>query len=201
MRHGHGYGWGRAGDAGRLTLADMRHSAATESGKRDPLGERLESVTEARKAGHNRMIYTRADGRRAFRLIHTDVVTVLPSGRVLIQTGGWASMTTRRAIMEGLEALGCKGAYTSHTGSDGRAYPKAKRGVWNVGNVWGALNGAENSLMVGRYGEPEPPHGFDSFERRAIPFDGRVSFERNRDGSVKLASIKRDTAAKIRLNA
>lgn len=194
-RHGHGYGYGRAGDAGRLTVADMRHSAAVEAGKRDPLGNVLELLPSDRasyhKAGHNRLDYYRLDGRRAFRLIHTDIVTRLTDGRILLQTGGWSSMTTRRGFLEGLERLCGR-----------RAVNWSETERWHVVNVWGGGKRGEyeNTLVLGRCRKGEGPNG-EKFERMAIPFDGWISWRPYKDGAVNLATLKRDSRVKIKENA
>lgn len=62
-------------------------------------------AVKAKKAGHNRIVWHDANGDRHFRLIHTDIMTAHADGRVTIRTGGWNTMTTRRAIAQAAVAL------------------------------------------------------------------------------------------------
>lgn len=82
--HGFGHGGGR-----RYTKDDLLPPDAEDG----------------RKAGHNRVTFTYPDGSRAFRLYFTDVVRVFPNGDIVLDDGGYPTMTTRRAIGEGVEAL------------------------------------------------------------------------------------------------
>lgn len=78
---------------------------------------------DARKAGHNRLIWTDAEGGRHFRLHRTDVVSVSPDGRTMtLRDGGYETMTTRRAMSEGMQALvpAAAGKYWGVWGNRGR---------------------------------------------------------------------------------
>ncbi len=88
---------------GRLTKEQLTPSLAAAS----------------RKAGHNRVIWTRANGEQRYRLIGTDVVVRYPDGTFLLDDGGYPTMTTRRAMLQGLAALGCK--MNPNLGGDKRA--------------------------------------------------------------------------------
>lgn len=77
------------------------------SGKRWKLGEGLpDGASQIKREGHNRQSYTMPDGTRRFRLHATDVVVLSADGlTVTLDDGGYATMTTRRAMSEGVEAL------------------------------------------------------------------------------------------------
>lgn len=51
---------------------------------------------------HNRIVQTLEDGTVRFVLHDTAVVTRHPDGSITLDDGGWRTMTTRRAMMEGL---------------------------------------------------------------------------------------------------
>lgn len=78
---------------------------------------------DARKAGHNRLIWTDAEGGRHYRLHRTDVVSVSPDGWTMtLADGGYATMTTRRAMAQGMAALvpAAAGKYWGVYGNKGR---------------------------------------------------------------------------------
>lgn len=85
------YGQYSENSPGKLTKADMLPYSG---------------VVESKKVGHNRVIYTHANGERRFRLIHADILTFDPvEGVYTVDTGGYSTMTTRRAIGEAIEAF------------------------------------------------------------------------------------------------
>lgn len=55
--------------------------------------------------GHNRVVYTAPDRTRRFMLHTTDVVTLNNDGTVTLDDGGWPTLTTRRAMTEGIFEL------------------------------------------------------------------------------------------------
>lgn len=69
-------------------------------------GERWEDY---RKAGHNRVLWLHEDGSVRFRLHLTDVVIWHKDGSVTVQTGGFETVTTRKAITEALLGFNCYG--------------------------------------------------------------------------------------------
>lgn len=149
-------------------------------------------LTQTKKAGHNRLLYTRDDGTRGFMLHQTTVAQTTADGRVLIQTGGWASMTTRRAILEGVEALDAAGAFNRPRKVaewSERTYRPQKAGTWAFRNVWGGSSyGTENAALFGH----------SDGRQIIVPFDGWLSYRRNKDGGVNINSIRRDSGEAIR---
>lgn len=55
-------------------------------------------VTASKLPARNTLDYTTADGVRRVRLHDTDIVEIHPDGRVVIETGGWNTLTTRGRI-------------------------------------------------------------------------------------------------------
>lgn len=53
---------------------------------------------------HNTVEYERENGERVIRLHLTDIVTFKPNGRIVLNTGGWKTVTTRDRINKQLEA-------------------------------------------------------------------------------------------------
>lgn len=82
---------------GRQTLADFRRYKFP-----DPAIKVSKPKT---CTGHNRFVVEYPDGKREFWLHQTPVVTWEPTGTVTLRDGGWATMTTRRAMMEGIKEL------------------------------------------------------------------------------------------------
>ena len=79
---------------GRTTMAEFR--------RRYPTG----TVRKPRTCtGHNRVVVHYPDGTTRFILHNTAVVTRYPNGRIILADNGWATMTTRRAMSQGLREL------------------------------------------------------------------------------------------------
>ena len=75
-------------------------------GRRWTVRETRENTRGAkvRKAGYNRFIVEYPDGRRAYRVHSTDVVSI--KGRtVTFDDGGWRTKLTHRAMRDGFVAL------------------------------------------------------------------------------------------------
>lgn len=149
-------------------------------------------LVKTRKGGHNRLIYERDDGSRGFMLHQTTVIQTTADGRVILQTGGWASMTTRRAIMDGAAALECAGAFNQPRKVaewSERTYRPQKAGTWAFRNVWGgSREKAENAALFGH----------SDGRQLVVPFDNWLSYRRNKDGGVNINSIRRDSSEAIR---
>lgn len=64
--------------------------------------------TESHFIDHNTVEYWRENGDRVIRLHDTDIVTFKPNGRVILNTGGWNTITTRDRINKQL-AKHCAG--------------------------------------------------------------------------------------------
>jgi hypothetical protein len=62
------------------------------------------SVIRSKVVGNNTVEYERADGTQAIRLHHTDVVTFEPNGDVVLNSGGWKTVTTKERINRYLRA-------------------------------------------------------------------------------------------------
>jgi hypothetical protein len=101
---------------GRRTKADMMPATAID----------------AKVVGHNRIAINYPDGSRAYRLHRTDVVRVWPNGDIRLDDGGWPTMTTRRAMNQGL----------AYFGLDGRVFAVGKHGCHGV-----ILNGKEYTFI------------------------------------------------------
>lgn len=86
------YGQYSYNGAGRLTKSEIVPSIANK----------------AKKVGHNRVVWSYGPNKTMYRLIGTDVVTRFADGTFMITDGGFATMTTRRAMMQGLKELGCE---------------------------------------------------------------------------------------------
>lgn len=64
-------------------------------------------IATSRKAGHNRLHIRYADGGQAFMLHATCVAELAPCGTQLtLRDGGWATLTTRRAMGDACHAFG-----------------------------------------------------------------------------------------------
>lgn len=57
----------------------------------------IESV-KSKKVDNNTIEYTTADGSRFIRLHLTDVVTFTPKGTIILNSGGWKTLTTKDRI-------------------------------------------------------------------------------------------------------
>ena len=62
-------------------------------------------ATNVKRAGHNRIVYDMPDGSRRYRLHMTDVVTREADGSYTLDDGGYRTITTRRAMVQGLRLL------------------------------------------------------------------------------------------------
>lgn len=91
-------------------MAFGQFSGASMAGKRWTVAEQLSGAWAkpgtAKRVGHNRVAYTDLHGNRCYRLHLTDVVMVAPDGTVKLQDGGFATITTRRAMTQGLRHFG-----------------------------------------------------------------------------------------------
>lgn len=55
--------------------------------------------------GHNRFVVSQLSGAKQFWLLDTPVVTLSLDGSITLRDDGWQTMTTRRAMMEGIFEL------------------------------------------------------------------------------------------------
>ena len=78
----------------RLTMAEYRKYYATSNARKP------RTCT-----GHNRVVYTAPDGSQRFMLHTTDVAVLNADGTITLNDGGWPTMTTRRAMAEGITEL------------------------------------------------------------------------------------------------
>jgi hypothetical protein len=60
----------------------------------------VEHVGRARKIGNNTVRYTRPNGDDVIRLHRTDIVTRKPDGSVILNSGGWRTVTTKARLNE-----------------------------------------------------------------------------------------------------
>lgn len=58
---------------------------------------------ESRFVDHNTVMYHRENGERVIRLHLTDIVTYQPNGDIVLNTGGWNTITTKDRINKQLE--------------------------------------------------------------------------------------------------
>lgn len=131
------FGQYSANSPGRLTLAQI-------------VPDDLAPVSR-KKAGHNRALWTDERGVQHFRLIGTDVVSYDPArGAVTVDTGGFATPTTRKAIGE---AFGALGLTPQRVWKDG-AYQTVREGLLPGARaaVWGASQKGDGASFL-RLGE------------------------------------------------
>ncbi len=54
--------------------------------------------SQSKKTANNTLEINYPDGRKAYRLHDTDIVTYMPNGDIKLDTGGWDTMTTRKRM-------------------------------------------------------------------------------------------------------
>ena len=54
----------------------------------------------SKRIANNTLEIRYPDGRKAYRLHDTDIVTYMPNGDIKLDTGGWDTMTTRKRMRE-----------------------------------------------------------------------------------------------------
>ena len=54
----------------------------------------------SKRIANNTLEVNYPDGRKAYRLHDTDIVTYMPDGTIVLNTGGWDTMTTRARMSE-----------------------------------------------------------------------------------------------------
>lgn len=154
------FGQYSANSPGRLTLAQI-------------VPDDLAPVSR-KKAGHNRALWTDERGVQHFRLIGTDVVSYDPArGAVTVDTGGFATPTTRKAIGE---AFGALGLTPQRVWKDG-AYQTVREGLLPGARaaVWGASQKGDGASFL-RLGEGK---GFRFLRRLELRVkDGEAELER-----------------------
>ncbi len=57
-------------------------------------------VVKSKFVDNNTVEYTTADGRRVIRLHDTDIITYMPNGKIILNSGGWRTPTTKGRINE-----------------------------------------------------------------------------------------------------
>lgn len=62
--------------------------------------------TECKIIDHNTVEYMRENGDRVIRLHLTDIVTFKPNGTIILNTGGWNTVTTRDRINKQIQTFG-----------------------------------------------------------------------------------------------
>lgn len=98
-----------------------QYSTAPTAGARYSVADLLEPVAaldspvvSSKRVGHNRRGFILADGRTGMVYHQTVVVLFDPASReVTLNDGGWATMTTRDAMGDGLKFVGVTGAVWS----------------------------------------------------------------------------------------
>lgn len=94
---------------------------------RTNLRDALPDVKNAKIVARNTFAYMRLDGTRVFRLHYTDIVEILPDGRVKLSSGGWKTVTTKDRIRQfapGLDIYSDKGTwYVRALDGSGRSCP------------------------------------------------------------------------------
>lgn len=55
-------------------------------------------IVKSKFVDNNTVEYTTADGRRVIRLHDTDIITFMPNGKIILNSGGWKTMTTKNRI-------------------------------------------------------------------------------------------------------
>uniref|UniRef100_A0AB74UN48 Uncharacterized protein n=1 Tax=Caulobacter phage BL57 TaxID=3348355 RepID=A0AB74UN48_9VIRU len=85
-----------------MAFGQYSHTPQVRRSKRDMVASLPADVqaalASAKLAARNTLDYTTSDGTRRVRLHDTDVLTMTPDGRVMINTGGWNTLTTRDRI-------------------------------------------------------------------------------------------------------
>ena len=64
------------------------------------------TIIKTEKSAHNEVTMTHANGTVVCRLRRTNIVTITDGGAVLVNTGGWNTLTTRRHVVNFLKRHG-----------------------------------------------------------------------------------------------
>lgn len=70
---------------GKRTKADILSGVSAE-------------IVKSKFVDNNTVEYTTADGRRVIRLHDTDIITYMPNGKIILNSGGWRTPTTKDRI-------------------------------------------------------------------------------------------------------
>lgn len=102
-------------------MAHMNTTLSSYAEARDYLRSK-----DSRKLGHNTFVEARPGGDIAVRYHRTDIITFRPDGRIVLDTGGWLTTTTKQrlsAIIPGVRVWAERGgewAVSSPNGRDAR---------------------------------------------------------------------------------
>lgn len=66
--------------------------------KKDIMAGVKAEVTWSRKRMNNTIEYGTVDGSRIFRLHDTDIITFAPNGNIILDSGGWQTVTTKQRM-------------------------------------------------------------------------------------------------------
>lgn len=135
-------GYGQYGiGSGRLTKHELLRDVAP-------------GYLRATKWGHNRLKVVYAD-RILYRLHHTTVVAVYRAGgAITVNTGGFDTITTKRAIAEALRRVIPGAAVSCFKGSRGQE--RGRLVIYMTANgVHSSMHGPVDSRFVLRRGDPE----------------------------------------------
>lgn len=72
---------------------------ATET-KKDMLSDCTKEIVSSKLVARNTVRIEYADGTKAIRFHHTDIITWLPNGNMVLSSGGWRTMTTKDRISQ-----------------------------------------------------------------------------------------------------
>lgn len=135
-----GYGQYSIG-SGRLTKDELLRDVAP-------------GYLRATKWGHNRLKVVYAD-RTLYRLHHTTVVAVYrASGAIAVNTGGFDTITTKRAIAEAIRIIMPGAAVSCFKGSRGQE--RGRLVIYTDSNgTYNSVHGPIDCRFVFRRGDPE----------------------------------------------
>lgn len=124
----------------RVPDEHLRESEDNMTTKREALAD-VQPAT-SRKVANNTFEWTESDGTRHIRLHKTDVVTFKPNGDVILNTGGWRTLTTKARINE----------FAPVTVYSDRGTWYATNGNWHTAERTPFVDG-----MVLKHGKVKPP--------------------------------------------
>lgn len=141
-------------------------------------------VASAKRAGHNRLEFTLVDGTRCFMLHQTVIASLSPKGLLTLDDGGWATMTTRRAMADALTSWGLPSYVGSGSGGNlsyrGRRFDRKA-----TFDPDGNLVGADSAPYLIRASTVDSAYG-----EREVTWDGRTLRSTELGVAIPLTPVK-----------
>jgi hypothetical protein len=110
----------------------------------------VENVFNVKKVDHNTVRYTTTEGDVVYRLHRTDILTICKNGTVVLNTGGWRTLTTKDRLQKflpaGIRVFSEKGVWMVSIGNSNYVFEDGMR-VDNNGKVKGAGSMIKNLKM------------------------------------------------------